>query len=643
MNWCLKAILLSLLILPTMVLGQEILPGVSAGADAVANPATSNSNAGTGTSLINQLNQGVIDSQANNEKYYQDALANPSNPAGSVIQPSADGAMIATPGGPKEGTQLNLTDAEKRLSDEFVHDGMALRKQEELCAKLDDPSACRGNEPDSKFMGMDSNMVMALSKAYTMIVGAMGGAGGGIAMKKDGPPMKDGKVQHVDPNAKGVKETTVKNADGSKTVTHTDSDGVSTSQDFDKNNKPGEKTTEGKDQKDRQDYCKYIAVGTEAVAMFQSQMTAKNASIPASQDTAQKEILYKAARTHQDRAKTHKTQFVGWGATTACYGAMFATGAAFSVGNVLKLAGAGLLTKFFKEQADLNEGYYKKVKGIADQLPGKGDCNPITEKDCYCAQQETMNDPAVCLPQLHSNQVALGNYRVACIDANGKADPKCTCIDAQACLDRKIMNELKPFGIGTAFNSAALRPISNLSNGQLTGSDLASAGSGSLAAYNKRALDSVNSKAPNPGALNANQQKAVKALVDGGLAPKLAAIVAKQPVTGAARAATSRFRGGRFGRGGVGYKGVSRTKRGSVLNFSGGRGGKGKRRAKKSANPFARFGKKKAKASRSGKVLNYQNKALQSAQINKNKDRPIFENISRRYQVSGFKRLEVNR
>ncbi|MBK24177.1 MAG: hypothetical protein CME70_09275 [Halobacteriovorax sp.] len=634
MSWRINLLCLTLALVHSVAFGQT---GGSITDNPVANPATSNSNAGTATpNLGSQLNQGVIDSQANNEKYYQQALQNSSAPKNGVIQPSADGAMIATPDGPAQGTQLNLTDQEKRLSEEYVHDGKALREQEEMCAQLDDPDACRGKTPDSKFMGMDSNMVMALSKAYTMVVGMMGGASGGIKMKNASVP-EGTKVGPDDAVSKSSSEV-----DGVKTESFTNEDGVTTTKTTDANGKVTEKT-EGKKEKDRQDYCKYIAIGVEAVAMFQTQLTKQNAEIPAGKDTAQKEILYKAARTHQDRAKSHKFQFGGWAATAGCYGLMLATGAdPSSVGIWLKLGGSLLLTEFFRQQAELNEGYYDKVKAIADKLPGKGDCNPVTDKECYCAQEETRNDPTYCLPQFHNNKVKLGNYRVACIDANSKVDPKCTCINADACLDNKIMNKLKPFGIGTAFNSAAVRPISNISRGQLDSRDLASAKNGELAAFNKRTIDKFGNEIPASGVLNAKEQDTVKELGKFGVAPKLAAIMAKQKGGPGVKSNFARFRGGRFGGRSTGRSSFNK-RRGKVISFSGGRGANGKRKKKAAANPFARFGKKKANKKRGGKVLNYQSRALSSAQINKDKNRPIFEIISRRYQVSGFKRLEVNR
>ncbi len=604
MKLCLQAIITFLLITGGSALAQ-----------------VSNSNNGTATpDLGAQLNQGVIDSQANNEAYYNQALQNPSVEAGAVIQPSGDGAMTQTPDGPERSTELNLTDAEKKLSEQFVHDGKALREQKEACDALDDPSACRGSEPKSKFMGIDSNMVKAISQMYSLVIG-MGESG----------------LSHEN-TMSSDKATTETNTSGAKGGKPAGDKPVATDK------KAADKGKEGKDEDSTEDYCKYIAVGIEAVAFFQQTQSAKVADIPAGQTTSQKEILYKAARSHQDRAKTHSMQEIGWGATSVCYIAMLSTTPASwaNWGNLAKLAASSTMFLFFRDQAKLNKGYYKSVKAIADKLPGKGDCNPVTEKDCYCGEEETMNDPNVCLPELHKQKVKLGNYRVACVDAQGKVDPTCTCIDSNACLDNKFMSQIKPFGFGSAFHSAATKPLSNLARGQLTAGDIASSRSGAQNAYIRKGLRDLASKVPSSGQLTSAQQNTVKGLNDLGLPPKLGAAFSKAPITASLKGNTFK---GRY----LGAKSARRSyarakKRGNVLNFSGGRGGRKKVSRKTSGNQFNKYLKKygkKGKGRKSSKVLNYSDQAMRDADINKDKSRPIFEIISRRYKVSGYKRLNI--
>jgi hypothetical protein len=561
------------------------------------------------------LSEGVIESQANNEKYYNQALQNPSVKAGAVVRPSADSAMTQTPDGPARSTEFNLTDAEKRLSEEFVHDGKALRQQKEECDKLDDPSACRGSEPDSKFMGIDAGMVKVLSQMYTMVVGL-----GESGLSHENTMSSGSDAAGTEASNSATNDTTAAGSDADSTA---DSEKDSTD-----------------------DYCKYIAVAVEAVSMFQQTQAGKVAAIPAGQGTAQKEILYKAARSHKDRAKIHKMQFVGWGATTACYVGMLTMTPAspYNWGNIAKLGAAAFMTAFFADQAGENEKYYEKVKEIADNLPGKGECNPVTDKDCYCSEEETMNDPKVCLPELHAQRVKLGNYRVACVDAQGKVDPKCTCIDSNACLDSKFMSQIKPFGFGNAFHTAATKPISNLARGQLTSGDISSATNGAQNAFIKKGLNDIAGKIPDTGQLSAAQQKTVSDLNGFGLAPKLAASFVKAPIT--AKLGNSNSFKGRYLVSKKPYRrSFSRSnKRGNVLNFSGGRGSRKKVSRSTSGNQYNKYLKKmnkKGGGNNKGKVLNYNDQAIKSADINRDTSRPIFEIISRRYKVSGYKRLSI--
>ena len=72
----------------------------------------------------------------------------------------------------------NLTDQDKDLSENFIHDGRVQRIYEEECTKDGETEeACLGEKADPKVLGMKSSMIGMLAKAYTMIIG-MGGVGG---------------------------------------------------------------------------------------------------------------------------------------------------------------------------------------------------------------------------------------------------------------------------------------------------------------------------------------------------------------------------------------------------------------------------------------------------------------------------------
>ena len=75
--------------------------------------------------------------------------------------------------------------------------------------------------------------------------------------------------------------------------------------------------------------------------------------------------------------------------------------------------------------------------------------------------------------------------------------------------------------------------------------------------------------------------------------------------------------------------------------------GLNKKKAKKTqnaaANPFAKFMNKggNGKSSSNGEILNFAQKAQAGAQISNRKDSSVFDIISRRYQVSAWRRLEL--
>ncbi len=308
-------------------------------------------------------------------------------------------------------TRSNFTDDEKEIVDNYLHEGYIQRSYDEKCKENTETyKACLGQDVDPKFLGMKSSMVKALSKAYSMIIVA--GAGGDLETTKDNENLTSDKNGEAEATS-GKKEEEVDNTD----------------------------------------YCKYIAAGTEAVTLVQTQMSQSDLNkLPTNQETFQKDQLYKAAENHNNRAKTAKIQTGGWGATTACYGAMIARPgiSATSWSNLLKLGAAGLLTTFFYNEIGAHEKYRDKVKEIADGLPGKGDCNPVTQIDCYCAQEETKNDPKYCMGPT-ANYVMEKDLPTVCLDDSLEADPSCRCLSTNSCYDKMFEENIAALNLGRAF------------------------------------------------------------------------------------------------------------------------------------------------------------------------------------------------
>ena len=502
----------------------------------------------------------------------------------------------------------NLSDQDKDLSENFVHNEKVQRIYEEECtASSENEDACLGNKADPKFMGMKSSMVGALAKAYSMIMGTAGGE-------------------------LGTEKYEWAKTDEEKTKELADS-------------KDPDATT--KKEKEQKDYCKYIPVATEAIAMLNTTTDQQSiTNLPTKESSQQKDSLLKAAANHDSRAKTAKIQATGWGAGTACYVASIAAGDAVfaNTGNILKLASSALLTKFYSDQIKAHEEYANKTKAIADKLPGSGDCNPITDKLCFCTEETSKTRPdyqQYCQPHLTDRNMLVTSERVTCVDENLKDDPSCVCAVRDTCVDKKVMTTITGLNGQGFLSSPSMADFSSLAKGELTSRSLSSTQSNlNNAIAELKKLDKKVKLEPNI-ILTKAQQNEMKLLEDMGLPPNLAQKVATTPLSAEAKKNVAKFKGN-YSPSRRNYSNSNRKKRGSVLTFSGGDGINSQKKKVVNKRPdfLSRFNKKKKSKSNNQTVLKFAQQAEQRAQISKNSDRKIFDIISRRYQVSGWRRLE---
>lgn len=533
----------------------------------------------------------------------------------------------------QDSNSMNITDQERHESQNYVHEGLAKRQADEECAKLDDPSVCQGREAKSKFMGMDSNTVKMVAKAYSMVIGFADI--GSFKKYKDTKPKTEG--------TKGTDKTNSATPpkDPPKEVAKTDQSAEA------KDNAAADKTGEERETEEQKDYCKYIPLVGEQLASF-SQSSSQEDIYKQVEDKSQqqKNMLRKAARSHAERAKNSKTQMTWWGLGAACYSYYVATAFFGNTAHTwslwLKWGASVFMTMFYKQYSEDQQKYADEVNRIADGLTGRGGCNAITEKDCYCAQPETMYDPR-CLPQMKPRKVADGYYQVPCTDSNLKVDAKCTCIDSNSCFDQEFMNTLNLPGAANFINSREGSAFRNLTRGAAP-KDTFSSATGLNVAKQKSLLGDFLSKngPPSIPSLNSSQKAEADSLKGYGLPSPLRSLLASKR---ADKASLNKIAGLSKGTSMspyvANYRGGSGSK---VLSFGGGSGFSPiKAKASKGSNHFDllnKFGKKKT-TKQSGEVLNFREKATRQAQINKNSERPIFEIISRRYQVSGWKRLEL--
>jgi len=539
--------------------------------------------------------------------------AEPKNQKRVIDFTSGTGSMTAT--GVERDT-TNLTDAEKVLSENFIHDGLANRIVKEEC-QGDNALLCRGQDPSTRSM-----MIQALAKAYSMVIGMAGGK-----LKPKGSGSEGG-------------------ADGGAQKAEGSSDGKS-AEGGDKTADNGGKGDSEKKDKEMNDYCRFVAIGTETFATFQQQFAqAGLTDMPTNADTQQRDTLLKAAISHEERAKQAKTQTIGWGATAACYWTMIAFAQLdWQLG--LKIGGSTLLAGFFHSEIKRHEGFADKIRGIADMLPGKGDCNPITERLCYCAQPETMKDPTHCINEMRQNHINQNAYMtMTCLDNRMQTDPACRCLETESCFDKKIENDLRGIGFGN-LEMQGIRPIQEMSRGSLSAGTLNSAERNIGALGNRLDRSPEIKKLLESRPLTGSQKENYDKLIGSGLSPSVARLMAIQPNVPGSDKNLGLFSGsGDFNTAGFGNFSASNRggSRDGSLYFSGGYGLQYSPTTETSEtiNPFDKFKQNPEGERGPSNVLEFAERAERSAQITTRPDTLIFDIISHRYRQSAWNRLPMN-
>ncbi|MBT7610422.1 MAG: hypothetical protein HN576_11745 [Bacteriovoracaceae bacterium] len=495
--------------------------------------------------------------------------------------------VVDSNGSSSNNNPNNLNDADTYTRDNYIHSGYQQRELDEACKG--NTEACGGQDVGSPYAAI-------LGKAYGMIVGAIGG-----------------EFKVAEKGGAGAAKPEAAKADGAK-------------------------PEGGEEKKTKSDNCKYIAIGTEVLAMFQQQSAQQNlADLPSNTDTAQKDQLFKAAMSHEERAENAKMQIIGWGATSICYTYATMAGIQFDWNIGLKLVGSYALLAFYISEKEKHDKAADGVRKIANKLPGKGDCNPISDTACYCAQPETQNDVQYCMPQIRKRQVAATSTQISCLTNKLKADPKCSCLANNTCYDTEFVSKINSLGFGSNFNKSVTKPFSNLTRGELVGAN-AAGGTNQTSALARQGLRKVANKYPNfNGNLSNKQKSQASLLASKGVPASLAALFASKSPRGSSKY-NNRFRGGSLNR--VARYSGKRGSRNSVLRFGGGNGLQNKKQKRRGTNFKKLFGKNK-KVKKGGSVVKFRSKAVRSAEISKNTSANVFDIISRRYMTSGWSRLEL--
>jgi hypothetical protein len=548
-------------------------------------------------SSVTTTNANTIQNETNNNKVLY-------NNAEATSGTAKDNGYLKVLGSESGGAtkEMNLTDEQKQLSESFVHQGLANRKILEACSGEKNQAMCAGNDPEAS----KKALVQGISKAYAMFSGMMDDKFLGLKKKVD---PKDAKT-----NTETKPETDAKTADGKK--------------------------TEGAKEESQTDYCKYIPMATETISMFMQQSNAQLLQTPSSGgETAQKESILKAAKSHEERAKGSKIQATGWGGTAACYGVMAATGTTVNTGLVVKMGAAAFLGAFYYKDAEENEEYAKKTRAIANTLPGKGDCNPITQKACYCSQPETQNDPTYCAAELHKKAMAQGSTRVSCVDSNLKADPNCNCERSNNCFEKFMLGQDVNNELGFAMTNGQFSPVKKLTNGEATGGVLSGATYGQYNAIAKKKLNDFANSIPGPASLSPNERKLAAIYQNAGIPGTIAAHMASANVPQAAINNAMAKVGGLTSNAPIANIESGNNR---VVEFSGGSGLMPKGKSKNGGEDFSNLLGAKKGATANNKVIEFAvQKAQAQSQISKSDNRSIFEIISNRYLNSAAERLDL--
>ncbi|MEK6625076.1 MAG: hypothetical protein AABY86_08915, partial [Bdellovibrionota bacterium] len=501
-------------------------------------------------------------------------------------------------------TGSNLTDQERVTSETYIHEGISQETKDAACNESKEmKDACAGRETHAW-----ANWVPLIIKAYGMVVGMMPG------------------------------EYSVEKTSSSETGRSSEAGGNTST-----NQTQGQGQEKEKEKK--QDYCKYIVVATELLASFQQTSAQENlANVPGNNANAQTEQLYKAKRSHEERAKTAEIQAYGWSAGGVCYVGMLALGGAYQdISMIIKSVLTALAAVYFWFEVKHQNDAAAKLQAIIDRMPKAGDCNPVTQTNCFCSQESSKSDVGnyikYCKSSILAAQQAQG-ASMACINKQAQVDAECLCVQNNSCFDVEFMNMIGGLKFGKSAEEVLGKSTRDLSRGQLSNGNL---GSGSIAqsaaARAKNALRSIRlDKLPKISGFNSDQIGLIDALSNEGFPRPLAAMAVGVKVPGSSKYA-SKLQAFQVDSSALMAARHSDYGNAKVLSYGGGGGSFKKTTGKKDEFDFKKLLQKKEAEASSDNILKFAERASDSAQISKNPDTVIFDIISNRYRLSGWRRV----
>ena len=162
--------------------------------------------------------------------------------------------------------------------------------------------------------------------------------------------------------------------------------------------------------------------------------------------------LEKQKRLHESRKEGLKTQRGAWSVTSVCY-----VGFAMLDPSILKdwkyyakMAGASLIAYYYTWEQKEHQKSIDQTSTVITDLKNRlgkeeGNCNPVTERDCYCSEDSTKDDVKYCSNQLRPSLTE--NTQIPCLDINGKQDNKCLCLKKKNCFDKNIIEHFENYNL----------------------------------------------------------------------------------------------------------------------------------------------------------------------------------------------------
>lgn len=491
-----------------------------------------------------------------------------------------------------EGTydgQTPLSADELNTSEQYFHQGRAQRISDESCSNSEYSDICTNSR--NAFKSDDAQKLETImpmvSKVFATVVGASN-------------------LNYI--NKEKTALAAQKAPEGTQAETQTDS---------------------------KQDYCGMIAGGVEAGAALLTQLNGNQEQTNlenSSPRSRQAQSFLAVGNTHKGLRDTARVQLGGWAATAACYGTMAVTGSVQTDPMFwVKLGGSVMMGTFYQIKQKHHNKRYQELKAMADALPNKGDCNPITETTCFCSEEtspttDPINYQKYCVPKLIAQRGANASI---CVTSSGVADPNCNCKLTNSCLTHQIGKMGLDLNFGANRTQAIVDGISSFGKG-FTGSNLKSVNDKNMA-FAKKQLKNAPKLQKDPN-LTKTQKQLASLATKLGIPKSLAASIAKLPSKSLPNNVAN------FEPSSINKKTNFDKK---TVSFEKGRSSSRKSRSSsKSFNPFAKRGSKKMNAQSGIEINNeYYAKAQREAEITKDTSKPIFDIISYRYKKSAWKQL----